>query len=75
MVQAFNPGRPLADPTLEPSENEGRAQLFAGAIMAIRNEQGHHVVNIDDPQEAAELVLFANLLLRILDRARAAVGR
>ncbi len=68
MFAAFNPGGPLADPALETSENQGRAQLFAGAIMAIRNEQGHHVVDIDDPQEAAELILFANLLLRILEQ-------
>jgi hypothetical protein len=73
MFAAFNPGGPLADPQLLDSENQGRAQLFAGAIAAIKNEHSHRIVNIDDPQEAAELVLFANMLLRILARATAAV--
>lgn len=69
MVRAFKPGGPLADPELLDSENLGRAHLFAGAIGAIKNEHSHRTVDIDDPQEAAELVLFANMLLRIVERA------
>lgn len=75
MYRAFKPGGPLADPALLAGENEGRAALFAGAMAAIKNEHSHRLVDLDDPQEAAELVLFANLLLRVLERARRAAGR
>lgn len=69
MYRAFNPGGPLADADLLDAENAGRASLFAGAMAAIKNEHSHRMVNIDDPQEAAELILFANLLLRVAQRA------
>lgn len=71
MHKAFKPGGPLADDALLEAENLGRAALFAGAMGAIKNEHSHHDVKISDPQEALELVLFANLLLRIIDRAAA----
>jgi uncharacterized protein (TIGR02391 family) len=75
MFKAFNPDGPLADPELLAGENVGRAHLFAGAMLAIKNEHSHRTVNLDDPREAAELVLFANSLLRIAARAKATATR
>ena len=43
-------------------------ELFAGAFGAVRNPLGHNAVEWSDPTEAAEFVLFADLLMRQLDR-------
>ena len=44
--------------------------LFWGAIGEYRNEAGHNITNPDDPQEAAEAVLLANGLLRMVEGVR-----
>jgi hypothetical protein len=44
-------------------------ELYAGAFGALRNALGHREVRWDDPTEAAEVVLLADLLMRRLDRA------
>jgi hypothetical protein len=41
--------------------------LFKGAFAAFRNPLGHRSVEFGDPIEAAEVVLFADLLMRQLD--------
>lgn len=72
MRQAFAPeGGPLSDMTAEPGERVARMELFAGAIGSYKNPHSHRDVAVDDPQEAMEIVLLANHLLRIVD-ARAA---
>lgn len=72
MRQAFAPeGGPLTDMTAEPGERVARMELFAGAIGSYKNPHSHRDVAVDDPQEAMEIVLLANHLLRIVD-ARAA---
>jgi uncharacterized protein (TIGR02391 family) len=72
MVEAFGGGKPLRDPGLDAGEADGRMLLFMGTIQSLKNPGSHRTVDVDDPQEAAEIVLFANLLLRITDRARLA---
>ena len=69
MGAAFGTTGPLTDPELHPSEREALAPLFIGAIGTYKNPGSHRTVNVDDPQEAAEAILLANNLLRILDRA------
>jgi uncharacterized protein (TIGR02391 family) len=68
MRSAFGEGGPLADPKLDPGERVGRMELFAGAIGTFKNPPSHRQVNYSDPTEASEVVLFADLLMRLLDR-------
>lgn len=66
---AFASGKgTLVDPNLDEGEQEGIGQLFRGALLALKNPHSHREIDFDDPTEAAEIVLFASLLLRILDR-------
>lgn len=71
MQMAFGDGGPLVDPDADPGERVGVTQLFAGAFGAVRNPLAHTTVEWDDPTEAAEFVLFADLLMRQLDRVEA----
>jgi uncharacterized protein (TIGR02391 family) len=67
MQQAFRPGGPLHDPELEAGEQDGRLALFRGAIGVFKNPSSHREVDYADPTAASEIVLLADLLLRMLD--------
>lgn len=69
MQHAFGDGGPLVDPDAEPGERVGTMSLFVGAFGAVRNRLVHTEVEWSDSVEAAEYVLFADLLMRLLDRA------
>jgi uncharacterized protein (TIGR02391 family) len=73
MANAFSPKGPgpLADPQAEPGEQEAMMALFRGAIGTFKNPSSHRAVNYDDPILAAEVVLLADLLMRLLDRVEA----
>lgn len=73
MRAAFNPSKngPLCDHEAEGGEQQAIADLFAGAIGAYKNPASHRTVHYDDPMEAAEVIQLADLLLRIVKRARA----
>jgi uncharacterized protein (TIGR02391 family) len=58
---------PLTDKQSERSEREACGHLFAGAIGSYKNPHSHRDVDLNDPMEAAEIVLLANHLLRIVD--------
>lgn len=68
MRTAFGDGGKLANPNLDPGERVGRMELFAGAIGTFKNPPSHRQVNYNDATEASEVVLLADLLMRLLDR-------
>jgi uncharacterized protein (TIGR02391 family) len=75
MKQAFSrqgPG-PLADTEADGGEQEAAMFLFAGAIGLFKNPTSHRAVSYDDPVMASEVVLLADLLLRLLDRTEARI--
>jgi uncharacterized protein (TIGR02391 family) len=70
MRAAFTPGSgPLCDKTLPPGEQEAMSHLFAGAFGLYRNSTAHRYVPTQ-AEEAAEVIMFASQLLRIVDRLR-----
>lgn len=71
MHQVFKPdGGPLCDQDVEGGEQVATMNLFAGALGLFKNPVSHRPVDFDDPTEAAEIVLLADLLLRLLDRVQ-----
>jgi uncharacterized protein (TIGR02391 family) len=69
MNEAFMPKvGPLTDKGLPEPEQLGLRSLFSGAIAYYKNPESHRNVPAD-PVEVAEILFFASLLLRIVDRA------
>ena len=61
---------PLTDTSLPVAEQEAMMALFAGAIGMYKNPQSHRHVPTKG-QDAAEVIVFASQLLRIVDRLKA----
>jgi len=68
MKEAFKPGGAIADPELETGEQQATMALFWGAIGVFKNPSSHRQVDFEDPTLASEIILFADLLHRMLDR-------
>ena len=60
---------PLTDTQLPIAEQEATAHLFAGAFEVYRNPTGHRYVPTE-AVEAAEVIMFASQLLRIVDHLK-----
>ena len=56
----------LTDQNADNGEKVARMELFAGAIGIYKNPNSHRYVNLE-PNEAADIIHFANQLLSILD--------
>lgn len=65
---ATNPG-PLTDTQLPVAEQQAMADLFAGAIGLYKNPPSHRYIPTT-PEDAAEVIVFASQLLRIVDRLK-----
>jgi uncharacterized protein (TIGR02391 family) len=74
MQEAFRPSKDASPPgPLSPDGGDaGEAvalmELFKGAIGLFKNPASHRRVNFADATEAAEVVLLADLLMRLLDK-------
>jgi uncharacterized protein (TIGR02391 family) len=58
---------PLTDRAQPPAERVATQHFFAGALGLFKNPSSHRQVDFEDPEVAAEIVLVADLLLRMLD--------
>jgi uncharacterized protein (TIGR02391 family) len=67
MTKAFKDGGLLRDTAAEGGEQVAMMNLFQGAIGVFKNPTSHRQVDYADPTIASEVVLFADLLLRMLD--------
>ncbi len=67
MRKAFNVDNGnLTDQNQQQAEKQARSDLFAGAIGSYKNPGSHREVEISG-EEAAEVIIFASHLLRIVD--------
>src|SRR3546814_12075640 len=72
MRQAFKlSGGPLCDTEVVRGEQEAMADLFAGAIGIFKNPTSHRDEVIATANEAAEALMTASHLMRVLDRVEA----
>jgi len=69
MRKAFDVSNgPLTNHSNENGEKQARSDFFAGAIGSFKNPTSHREVTYTDPIEASEVIMTADLLMRILDQ-------
>lgn len=65
---------PLADSSLPDAEQLAMLNLFLGAVGLFKNPSSHRHVVLSQPGEAAEMISFASLLMRIVDTRASGMG-
>jgi uncharacterized protein (TIGR02391 family) len=66
--RAFNDQQgPLRDRTATEAERQAMQRLMSGAYGVYKNPSGHRDIELTDPQKAAELLIIASHLLRIVE--------
>lgn len=65
--RAFHEDGPLSDKSIPVAERQALSSIMAGAIGSYKNPHSHRKVTLD-AVEAAEMLILASHLLKILDR-------
>jgi hypothetical protein len=69
MRTAFAPNTgPLTDTSLVAAEQQATADLFAGAMGLFKNPTSNRIAAISKPEDAVDLVMLANYLLRLVEQ-------
>ena len=72
MREAFKPNvGQLTDQSQPEAEQARTTELYSGAIGTFKNPSSHRDVDFKDPVEVVELILFADMLIRIAERRAA----
>ncbi len=58
----------LTDPSSVQIEKQAMSDLFAGAMGVFKNPTSHRLAAFNKPEDAVDLVMFANYLLRLVDQ-------
>lgn len=72
--KAFGKAGVLRDRTEPPAEQDALMELLSGALGLFRNPPAHREIQFDNPMHAAEVIITASLLMRLLDHVEVAVA-